>query len=102
VGSRVAHRGIGLGNQIDHAGKAMGQAQDALHCDRHACLAQAGRVVQRFIAEAESGMLHVNHGTIPENHMPFGGIKNSGVGAYSVGPSARAFYATEHSVYLKM
>ena len=60
------------------------------------------RVVQRFIAEAESGMLHVNHGTIPENHMPFGGVKNSGVGAYSVGPSARAFYATEHSVYLKM
>jgi aldehyde dehydrogenase (NAD+) len=32
--------------------------------------------------------------------MPFGGIKASGVGAYSVGPSAAAFYTTEHSVYL--
>jgi aldehyde dehydrogenase (NAD+) len=59
------------------------------------------RVVQRFVDEGESGMLHVNHGTIPDNHMPFGGIKNSGVGAYSVGPSAVHFYTTEHSVYLK-
>lgn len=58
-------------------------------------------VVQRFIGESENGMLHVNHGTIPDNHMPFGGIRNSGVGAYSVGPSAAQFYTTEHSVYLK-
>jgi len=58
-------------------------------------------VVERFIEESESGMIHVNHGTIPDNHMPFGGIKNSGVGAYSVGPSAMNFYTTEHSVYVK-
>jgi len=58
-------------------------------------------VIQRFIAESESGMLHVNHGTIPENHMPFGGIKHSGVGAYSVGPSAANFFTTEHAVYVK-
>ncbi|HET7411311.1 MAG TPA: aldehyde dehydrogenase family protein [Pararhizobium sp.] len=58
-------------------------------------------VVQRFIDESQNGMLHVNHGTIPDNHMPFGGIRNSGVGAYSVGPSAAQFYTTEHSVYLK-
>lgn len=58
-------------------------------------------IAQRFIAESENGMLHVNHGTVPENHMPFGGIKNSGVGAYSVGPSAANFYTTEHAVYVK-
>ncbi len=58
-------------------------------------------LVQRFIAQSETGMLHVNHGTVPENHMPFGGIKHSGVGAYSVGPSAANFYTTEHSVYIK-
>lgn len=56
--------------------------------------------VQRFIAESANGMLHVNHGTIPESHMPFGGIKNSGVGAYSVGPSAAHFFTTEHAVYV--
>jgi acyl-CoA reductase-like NAD-dependent aldehyde dehydrogenase len=59
------------------------------------------RVIQRFIDESENGMLHVNHGTIPDNHMPFGGVKHSGVGAYSVGPSAINFYTTEHSVYVK-
>lgn len=58
-------------------------------------------VIQRFIAESESGMIHINHGTIPENHMPFGGIKKSGVGAYSVGSSAAHFFTTEHSVYEK-
>ena len=55
-------------------------------------------VVQRFIDDSANGMLHVNHGTIPDNHMPFGGIGNSGVGAYSVGPSAAQFCTTEHSV----
>jgi aldehyde dehydrogenase (NAD+) len=58
-------------------------------------------VVQRFIDESQNGMLHINHGTIPDNHMPFGGIKDSGVGAYSVGPSAANFYTTEHSVYMR-
>jgi len=58
-------------------------------------------IVQRFIDESENGMIHINHGTIPDNHMPFGGVKNSGVGAYSVGPSAINFFTTEHSVYVK-
>jgi aldehyde dehydrogenase (NAD+) len=58
-------------------------------------------VIQRFIAESQNGMLHVNHGTVPDNHMPFGGIKNSGVGAYSVGASAVNFFTTEHAVYVK-
>ncbi|MES2185035.1 MAG: aldehyde dehydrogenase family protein [Pseudomonadota bacterium] len=58
------------------------------------------RVVERFVGECQTGMLHVNHGTIPDSHMPFGGIKSSGVGAYSVGPSAASFYTTEHAVYV--
>jgi len=58
------------------------------------------RIIERFVEECETGMIHVNHGTVPDSHMPFGGIKASGVGAYSVGASAAAFYTTEHSVYL--
>lgn len=61
---------------------------------------QDAAVIRRFVDESENGMLHVNHGTIPDSHMPFGGIKDSGVGAYSVGPSAAQFHTTEHSVYL--
>ena len=58
------------------------------------------KAISRFIDGCQTGMLHVNHGTVPDSHMPFGGIKASGVGAYSVGPSAGAFYTTEHSVYV--
>lgn len=57
--------------------------------------------VQRFLRDSQNGMLHVNHGTIPDNNMPFGGIKNSGVGAYSVGPTAVNFYTSEHAAYVK-
>lgn len=56
--------------------------------------------VQRFLAESRHGMMHVNHGTVPDNNMPFGGIKNSGVGAYSVGPTAVNFYTSEHAAYI--
>jgi len=57
-------------------------------------------LIQRFLAESQHGMIHVNHGTVPDNNMPFGGIKNSGVGAYSVGPTAVNFYTSEHSAYV--
>ncbi len=57
-------------------------------------------LIQRFLSESQNGMIHVNHGTVPDNNMPFGGIKNSGVGAYSVGPTAVNFYTSEHSAYV--
>ncbi len=46
-------------------------------------------------------MLHVNRGTIPDSHMPSGGVKSSGAGAYSVGASVANFHATGHSVYIR-
>lgn len=57
-------------------------------------------VIARFMAESRTGMVHVNHATTPDSNMPFVGIRNSGVGACSVGPGAAAFYTTEHAVYL--
>ena len=65
----------------------------ALFSDSHS-------LVQRFLRESQNGMLHVNHGTIPDNNMPFGGVKNSGVGPYSVGPTTVNFYTSEHAAYL--
>lgn len=61
--------------------------------------ADAG-VIDRFMGESAAGMLHINHGTTPDSNMPFLGIRNSGVGACSVGPGAAAFYTTEHAIYL--
>jgi len=78
---------IGILNGVDYGLTAAFFSNDA-------------RAIARFVDECETGMLHVNHGTVPDSHMPFGGIKASGVGAYSVGPGAAAFYTTEHSVYL--
>jgi alpha-ketoglutaric semialdehyde dehydrogenase len=57
-------------------------------------------VARFFMERLNTGMIHINHGTIPDSHMPFGGINDSGVGAYSVGESAINFYTTEHTIYL--
>jgi len=59
-------------------------------------------VVERFVAESESGMIHVNSGSFPENHLPFVGVKDSALGVGgSNGPSTIQFYTTEHTVYRK-
>jgi aldehyde dehydrogenase (NAD+) len=59
------------------------------------------RMVQRFIDHVEAGMVHVNHQTATDPNMPFVGVKDSGVGACSVGQSAANFYTTEYAVYLR-
>jgi len=57
-------------------------------------------VVERFTAESESGMLHINAGSFPENHLPFVGVKDSALGVGgSNGASTIQFYTTEHAVY---
>lgn len=55
---------------------------------------------QRALAELQTGMIHVNHGTAPDDNMPFVGIRDSGLGIGSVGPSTLDFYTTEHAAYL--
>ena len=52
-----------------------------------------------FAGALECGMVHVNHGTASQPHVPFGGVKTSGEGAYSIGPSARDFYTATKVVY---
>jgi alpha-ketoglutaric semialdehyde dehydrogenase len=53
----------------------------------------------RFITGSQTGMVHVNHGTISEGHVPFGGVKQSGQGAYAIGDTAREFYTAPKAVY---
>ncbi|MGH1464852.1 MAG: aldehyde dehydrogenase family protein [Cognatishimia sp.] len=65
-----------------------------------ALFSDSNQLVQRFLRESQHGMMHVNHGTVPDNNMPFGGVKNSGVGAYSVGPTAVNFFTSEHAAYV--
>jgi alpha-ketoglutaric semialdehyde dehydrogenase len=57
--------------------------------------------VNEFSRRVEAGMIHINHGTASQAHVPFGGIKDSGQGAYSIGPTAREFYTNVKVIYLK-
>ncbi len=55
---------------------------------------------RRFANEIQCGMAHVNEQTTVVAHVPFGGIKNSGFGAYSNGNTAKDFYMQDKVVYL--
>jgi len=57
--------------------------------------------VHEFTRRAEAGMIHVNHGTASQAHVPFGGVKDSGQGAYSIGQTARDFHTNVKAVYVK-
>ena len=55
----------------------------------------------RFIDEIETGMTHVNSPTTGgEAHIPFGGIKNTGLGAREQGSTALDFYTEMKVVYV--
>jgi len=55
---------------------------------------------QRFVNEAEAGLLHVNSQTAgAEVHVPFGGIKGSGFGPHEQGRAALEFYTEVVTVY---
>lgn len=58
-------------------------------------------LIPKFIARLETGMVHINHGTASQAHVPFGGRKDSGQGAFSIGPTAREFFTTVKAVYVK-
>ncbi|WP_052341686.1 aldehyde dehydrogenase family protein [Salinarimonas rosea] len=55
----------------------------------------------RFVRESQTGMVHVNHGTASEAHLPFGGVKGSGFGAYSIGHSNQEFFTELKAVYVQ-
>jgi len=54
-----------------------------------------------FMQGIESGMVHINHGTVTDGTMPFGGVKNSGLGAFSKGKTNKDFFTQYKVVYTK-
>ena len=54
----------------------------------------------RFMQETDAGVVHVNKPPIgAENHLPFGGLKGSGLGPKELG-SVADFYTQTKTVYL--
>jgi acyl-CoA reductase-like NAD-dependent aldehyde dehydrogenase len=58
-------------------------------------------VWQQCAQRIDAGMIHLNHGTASQAHVPFGGRKDSGQGAYSIGPTSREFFTVVKAVYTK-
>ncbi len=56
---------------------------------------------RRCVHGLQTGMVHVNHGTASQAHVPFGGVKESGQGAYSIGATAREFFTSLKAVYVR-
>jgi len=57
---------------------------------------------QRFIAQSEAGLCHVNlHTAYKEPQLEFGGIKDSGRGQPEAGAGAVEFFSRHKAVYLK-
>ena len=58
-------------------------------------------LVYRFIDEIESGMTHINSPTTGgEAHIPFGGVKHTGLGAREQGSTSLDFYTELKVVYV--
>jgi aldehyde dehydrogenase (NAD+) len=57
--------------------------------------------VHEFTRRVEAGMIHVNHGTASQSNVPFGGVKDSGQGAYSIGHTASEFFTNVKAIYVK-
>ena len=55
----------------------------------------------RFVETVQSGMVHVNHGTASEPHMPFVGVKDSAIGVGSIGSTTKDFFTDLKAVYIK-
>ena len=59
------------------------------------------RNIQRFIEESEVGMVHINSPTIGgEAQLPFGGIKNTGVGDREMGHWGIEFFTELKTVFV--
>ncbi|MDR0655156.1 MAG: aldehyde dehydrogenase family protein [Treponema sp.] len=55
--------------------------------------------IYRFMKESQSGMVHINHGSVSESFMPFGGIKMSGLGPFSIGATNKDFFMNTKVIY---
>lgn len=81
--------------------EAMTVANDSEYGLSSSVFTNDANMVYRFIDEIETGMTHVNSPTTGgEAHIPFGGIKNTGLGAREQGSTSLDFYTELKVVYV--
>ncbi|MDC3417582.1 aldehyde dehydrogenase family protein [Aquibacillus salsiterrae] len=79
---------LAVANDVDY-----GLAASVFTKDLHSAYAFAERL--------QSGMVHINHGTASAAHLPFGGTKQSGFGAFSIGQTNAEFFTELKAVYFQ-
>ncbi|HVM66910.1 MAG TPA: aldehyde dehydrogenase family protein [Acidimicrobiales bacterium] len=94
---RVARHRIHLG--VRDAEEALRVANSTRYGLAASVFTSRAELAHRFAAGIESGMVHLNHGTASQAHVPFGGRKDSGAGAFSIGPTARDFFTAVKVIY---
>ncbi len=81
---------------VDSIEQALSLTNDVAYGLTASIFARDLALVGRFVEGLQSGMVHVNHGTAIESHLPSGGVKASGMGPGSIGSTTKDFYAFPH------
>ena len=55
--------------------------------------------IYKFMTGVQSGMVHINHGSVSESFMPFGGVKMSGLGPFGIGTTNKDFFTNFKVIY---
>ncbi|MGD9630377.1 MAG: aldehyde dehydrogenase family protein [Pyrinomonadaceae bacterium] len=81
--------------------EAMAIANDSDYGLSSSVFTNDANLVHRFVDEIETGMTHINSPTTGgEAHVPFGGIKHTGLGAREQGSTSLDFYTELKVVYV--
>ncbi len=87
--------------KVDSFDEAMTAANDTEYGLAASLFSDNLEYINKFQRDIETGMAHVNHGTVTDGCMPFGGIKGSGLGAFSKGATNKDFYTTYKVNYIR-
>jgi acyl-CoA reductase-like NAD-dependent aldehyde dehydrogenase len=87
--------------RVRDAEEAIAVANDTRYGLAAAAFTSRPELLQKFAVKLQAGMIHLNHGTASQAHVPFGGWKDSGQGAFSIGPTAREFFTHVKAVYAR-
>ena len=87
--------------RVRDAEEAIAVANDTRYGLAAAGFTSSLALTHQFIARIQAGMIHINHGTASQAHVPFGGRKDSGQGAFSIGPTAKDFFTNVKTIYVR-
>lgn len=87
--------------KVDTFDEAMAVANDLEYGLAASLFSENLEYIYTFLENIETGMAHVNHGTVTDAYMPFGGVKSSGVGQFSKGTTNKDFFTNLKVKYIK-